>query len=67
MKSSGHFPIFDRWGKEYYAFSVSPEAVETVRNYIISQELHHSTVKFEDELRELCIRAGIDPKDIYLD
>ena len=67
MKASDHFPNFDSWGKEYFAYSVSPEGVEAVRNYIIGQEQHHTTVKFENELRELCIRAGIDPKDIYLD
>jgi len=60
---------FDRrfaWQEGYAAFTVSPTATESVRNYIANQESHHSKHSFVDELRELLAKAGIDYEEKYL-
>ncbi|MDE5812175.1 MAG: IS200/IS605 family transposase [Muribaculaceae bacterium] len=49
ISTSGLFPKFGGWAREYYAESVSPDSVESVKNYIINQKEHHLIEKFEDE------------------
>jgi len=39
------------WQGGYAAFSVSESAIEDVRRYIQTQEEHHRTMTFEEELR----------------
>ncbi len=60
---------FDRsfaWQEGYAAFTVSPSATNSVRNYIASQEAHHARVSFVDELRALLEKAGIAYDEKYL-
>ncbi|WP_441001337.1 IS200/IS605 family transposase [Fodinibius sp. SL11] len=38
------------WQAGYGAISVSPSGIDTVRQYIIHQEKHHSTWKLEQEI-----------------
>lgn len=57
MKSSGYFPDFDGWAREYDCSSVSPDNVERVKGYIINQKKHHSKVSFLEEYR-----SHIDPE-----
>jgi putative transposase len=60
---------FDRrfsWQEGYSAFTVSPSATESVREYIANQEAHHGKDSFVDELRELLGEAGIDYDKKYL-
>jgi putative transposase len=59
---------FDRnfaWQEGYAAFTVSPTATESVRQYIANQEVHHAKHLFVDELKELLERAGIEYEDRY--
>lgn len=46
------------WQDEYFAVSVSETFVDTVRNYIANQEIHHQTKSFDDEFRGFMKRAG---------
>ncbi len=54
------------WQEGYAAFSVSPTAIGTVRKYIANQEEHHRKESYEDELRELLGKAGIEYDEKYL-
>ena len=60
---------FDRrfaWQEGYAAFTVSPAATESVRNYIANQEVHHAKHSFSDELKELLEKAGVEYEEKYL-
>jgi putative transposase len=60
---------FDRkflWQEGYAAFTVSPAATDSVRNYIANQEAHHGKHSFRDELTELLGLAGIEYDEKYL-
>ena len=56
-----------QWQEGYAALTVSPSAREAVRQYIATQEEHHRTRTFREELVEFLKKSGIafDPK--YLD
>jgi REP element-mobilizing transposase RayT len=54
------------WQEGYAAFTVSPSAIGSVRNYIASQETHHKKHSFVDELKEMLEMAGIDYDEKYL-
>ena len=54
------------WQEGYAAFTVSPSATNTVKNYIANQEAHHRKYSFVDELKELLERAGITYDEKYL-
>jgi REP element-mobilizing transposase RayT len=60
---------FDRrfaWQEGYAAFSVSPSATDSVRNYIANQEIHHAKFSFIEELKDLLEKAGIEYDERYL-
>ena len=60
---------FDRrfaWQEGYSAFTVSPTAMNSVRNYIETQEAHHCRHSFVDELKELLEKAGVEYEEKYL-
>ena len=40
------------WQNEYFAVSVSESMIESVRNYIKNQEIHHKKKSFADEYQE---------------
>lgn len=40
------------WQDEYFAVSVCESQLETVRNYIRNQEIHHKNKTFQDEYNE---------------
>lgn len=52
---------WDGWSEGYGAFSVSPEAIPSVKNYIINQKSHHSVTDFHAEFCNWLIENGIDP------
>ena len=54
------------WQEGYAAFTVSPSATNSVRNYIANQEEHHRKSPFVDELKELLARAGVEYDEKYL-
>ena len=60
-----HEPKF-AWQRRFGAFSVSESAVDTVREYIQRQKIHHQKQAFEDEYRALLRLHHINFDDRYL-
>jgi REP element-mobilizing transposase RayT len=54
------------WQDGYAAFSVSHSQLGMVRAYIARQKEHHKKQSFQDELRELLRRHGIEFDERYL-
>jgi putative transposase len=54
------------WQNGYGAFSVSPSHVPALIEYIASQEEHHRTETFQDELCRLCKKYGIAIDERYI-
>jgi putative transposase len=54
------------WQAGYGAFSVSQSNVEKVREYVANQAEHHRKVSFQDELRMLCRKHGIEIDERYV-
>jgi putative transposase len=48
------------WQSGYASFSVSQSNLEQVKEYISSQEEHHRKIGFQDELRALLRRHGVE-------
>ena len=48
------------WQAGYAAFSVSHSNENEVKRYIENQDDHHRKMTFQDELRALCRRHGIE-------
>jgi putative transposase len=55
-----------QWQSGYAAFSVSQSNVDQVRKYIEEQAEHHRTMTFQEELRELFRRHGIEFDERYV-
>ena len=55
-----------QWQAGYGAFSVSPGHVEALVSYIEDQENHHKTESFEDELRRLLAKYGVEWDERYV-
>jgi REP element-mobilizing transposase RayT len=53
------------WQPGYGAFTVSASKIPEVRRYILNQEEHHRKMTFEEELKELLRRHGVEynPED----
>ena len=62
------FPLLSKfaWQTGYAAFSVSATDVDSVREYIRSQERHHRRVSFQEEYLRLLHEAGIAIDDRFL-
>jgi len=45
------------WQDGFGAFSVSPDQVKRVRNYILNQVEHHRNKSFSDEMKEIKLNA----------
>ncbi|WP_289158427.1 transposase [uncultured Muribaculum sp.] len=58
-KSSGLFPLFNGWEKEYGAFSISNVHKEAVYRYIEAQKTHHAATPYDDEYKRLIVKAGL--------
>ena len=54
------------WQKGYGAFTVSPSAIENVRNYILNQEQHHRRKTFESEYVGLLDKTNTPYEEKYL-
>ncbi len=66
VKEQGsEFGAFE-WQGGYAAFSVSASNLEQVRSYIANQEDHHRRMTYQDELRELLKRHGLEWDERYL-
>ncbi|HEY4259851.1 MAG TPA: transposase, partial [Schlesneria sp.] len=66
MKAEGPRNLEFHWQLGYAAFSVSQSNVDEVRRYIENQEEHHRKTTFQDELRALFKRHGIDFDERYV-
>lgn len=66
MKSDGPRIGQFGWQAGYAAFSVSQSSVEAVQRYITEQEEHHRKKTFQDELRMLFKRHGIEFDESYV-
>ena len=54
------------WQRGYGAFSLSRSALEALRNYIDTQETHHSTKTFQDEFRAILFENGVEFDERYI-
>lgn len=54
------------WQKGYGAFSVSPQFLDSLTQYIDHQEEHHKTVVFQDEMRALFKRYNVQYDERYV-
>ena len=54
-----------QWQSGYGAFSISPSHVRALTKYIANQATHHKTESFQDELRRLCRKYGLDVDERY--
>jgi putative transposase len=59
-KSSDAYVQDFHWQAGYGAFSLSPSHLEAAREYVRNQEEHHRQESFQDELRRLCRKYGIE-------
>ena len=66
MKTEGTRNQEFYWQGGYAAFSVSQSNVEQVKGYIERQEEHHQSMTFQDELRLLFKRHGIEFDERYV-
>jgi REP element-mobilizing transposase RayT len=54
------------WQNGYGVFSVSHSNIEAVRDYVASQREHHRKRTFQDELRTLLEKHGVDYDERYV-
>jgi putative transposase len=54
------------WQAGYAAFSVSASNLDQVMKYIANQEEHHRRMTFQDDLRELLKRHGMEWDERYV-
>jgi putative transposase len=54
------------WQSGYAVFSVSKSNLAEVQQYIASQERHHRRVSFQEEIRALLRRHGLEFDEQYL-
>jgi len=66
IKSKGESYQHFYWQDGYAAFSVSPRDVDKVAAYIDNQKDHHRHTNFQDELRGLLVKHGLDYDERYL-
>jgi REP element-mobilizing transposase RayT len=53
------------WQAGYAAFSISPAHKDALIDYIANQEEHHKQESFQDELRRVCRKYGIEVDERY--
>ena len=56
---------FTGWEVGYGSFTCSYRDLNMLIEYIKNQQVHHKTVTFEDEYRQLLLDAGITPDERY--
>jgi putative transposase len=66
VKTKGSLFANFHWQAGYGAFSVSQSNAPAVRHYIANQEEHHRKMTFQDELRILLQKHGIEYDERYL-
>lgn len=66
LKEQGREYADFQWQGGYAAFSVSQSNLKQVTEYIARQEEHHRKVTFQDELRALLRKHGIEFDERYV-
>lgn len=66
LKTRGRDYADFEWQGGYAAFSVSQSNLEQVKQYITAQEQHHRKIGFQDELRALFRKHGIEWDEKYV-
>lgn len=66
LKTQGRELKSFSWQRGYGAFSVGPGNLEALRKYIDSQEEHHRTRSFQDELRMFLKKYGVEYDERYV-
>ena len=66
MQERGGDYVSFQWQGGYSDFSVSQSNVEVVRNYIAGQEGHHRKRSFQDEVRALLRKHGLEFDERYV-
>jgi putative transposase len=64
-KKNSQYSLF-QWQTGYGIFSVSQSQKDRVREYILSQEIHHRQISFQDELRQILKKHGIAFDEQYI-
>ena len=59
MTNDERFPLFNGWGKGYYAASFSYEVKDKIIDYIKNQENHHNIEGFLTEMEWFAMKAGL--------
>lgn len=59
LKQNSAFPMFDSWGKGYYAVSIGVDGIDGCARYIIGQEAHHGVRDFMSEMEDMARRNGL--------
>jgi len=54
------------WQNGYGAFSISPSHVDALQKYIQNQAEHHRRESFQDELRRLFRKCGVEYDERYV-
>lgn len=65
LKENSHFPGFDRWSKEFAAFTYSVRDKEMIINYIRKQKQHHKKKSFPDEYRKFLVDNKVEIREQY--
>ncbi len=66
IKTKGQDYTSFYWQDGYGAFSVNPDEVELVRNYIANQKEHHSKESFQDEYRAFLEKYNVEYDERYV-
>ena len=66
LKEQGRDYADFEWQGGYADFSVSQSNLEQVKQYIVSQEEHHRKMTFQDEIRALLRKHGIEFDERYV-
>jgi REP element-mobilizing transposase RayT len=65
LKEQGQTKKF-RWQAGYGAFSVSKSNLDSVKDYVLNQEIHHRKMTFQDELRSILRKHDIEWDERYV-
>ena len=65
LKDQGAWYSDFHWQTGYWAFSVSQTHVGPLRRYIRGQQKHHEKISFQDEVRRLSQKNGIELDERY--
>ena len=60
LKEDIRFPMFEGWGKEYFAATIGINEKNSVIEYINAQQSHHSVKSFDDEMKYMCEYNGFN-------